>query len=212
MRREDVPQVNEIDHEAFPGWWPTTNYEHELDNKLAHFIVAYEKTDGNPGAPKPAAPVPEEKGINRLASRLRGFLNPNHSEVTSPQDRVLGFAGFWVMADEAHVMSVATRGACRREGIGELMLLALIDMATAMKACVVTLEVRVSNYVAQDLYKKLGFREVGIRRGYYSDNREDAYVMTTDDIQTVPFQSHLKKLKKLYIQRWGNRFCEDLKG
>ena len=205
MRKEDVRQVSEIDHEAFPGWFPLTNYEHELENTMAHFIVAYEEVLGDRKSQELESG--EKRGV---ASRLMGFLSRNQKGEVKPTDRILGFAGFWVMAGEAHVMSIAVREAYRRQGIGELLMLSIIEMAIGLKADVVSLECRVSNYGAQDLYKKLGFKQVGVRYGYYSDNREDAYVMTTDEIQTAPFQSHLKKLKKFYTQRWGNRFRETL--
>lgn len=209
MRKEDIPQVNDIDREAFPGWWPSTNYEHELGNRLAYFIVACETDPGNaPPSGMPQNSAPEENGFSRLVSRLKGFLN--HGEEAGPADKIVGFAGFWVMAGEAHVMTIAVREARRRQGIGELLMLSLINLATSLRADAVTLEVRVTNYGAQNLYNKLGFSQAGIRHGYYTDNREDACVMSTDNIQSVPFQSHLKKLEKLHARRWNNRLLKAL--
>lgn len=199
MRKEDVSQVSQIDQEAFPGWLPQTNYEHELGNRFAHFIVAY-ATSATAEA-RNSAPG-EEKGLLKLTSRVKGFFSHN-AEDDKSQDKIVGFAGFWIMAGEAHMMSIAVEEAYRRRGIGELMLLKVIGMAIELKADFVALEVRVSNYGAQSLYRKYGFIEKGIRYGYYSDNREDAMVMATDNIQSVPFQSHLKKLRKLYDQKWG---------
>jgi len=192
MRKEDIPQVGEIDHEAFPGWFPLTNYERELGNKMAHFIVAYEERAKQNRGVGEAGP----RGRRGFASKLMSFINRDREGEAAVADIILGFAGFWCMAGEAHVMSIAVKGADRRQGIGELLMLSIIDMAIGLKADVVTLECRVSNYGAQSLYRKLGFHQTGIRHGYSSDNREDAYVMTTDGIQTVPFQSHLKKIRK----------------
>ena len=67
----------------------------------------------------------------------------------------------------------------------------------------VTLEVRVSNIVAQSLYARYGFNQVGLRRGYYTDNREDAFVMTTDSIHSAAFRAHVRELKKTNQAKWG---------
>lgn len=82
-------------------------------------------------------------------------------------------------------------------------MIAAIDLAAELKARIVTLEVRISNIGAQNLYTKYGFTQVGIRRGYYIDNREDAIVMSTDDINLAPFQANLQQLKQAYYKRWG---------
>ncbi|MFH0846439.1 MAG: ribosomal protein S18-alanine N-acetyltransferase [Chloroflexota bacterium] len=200
MRKEDVPQVSAIDREAFPGWLPYTNYERELDNRLAHFIVACDTSTTNDALDSNPS---EENSLRRLTAKVRGLFSHNADD--SKQDKIVGFAGFWIAAGEAHVMSIAVREAYRRRGIGELMLIRIIDMATELKADFIALEARISNLAAQSLYLKYGFIERDIRPGYYSDNREDAVYMTTDSIQTVPFQSHLKKLKKLYDQKWGTQ-------
>ena len=66
-----------------------------------------------------------------------------------------------------------------------------------------TLEARVSNFIAQNLYEKYGFKSVGIRKGYYSDNREDAVIMTTDSIHTEEYQDMFEGLREVYRSRWG---------
>ncbi len=204
MRKEDISQVTDIDHEAFSTWWPLTNYEHELENHMAHYIVAYNDAE------KYVEPEPDGKGISRLTSKVKGIFNrPGNGETQSlPQDKIVGFAGFWIMAGEAHIISIAVKGTYRGQGVGELILASLIDQAKSLGADVVTLEARVSNYVAQNLYVKYGFKKVGIRYGYYSDNREDAVVMTTDTLVSVPYQTKFKKLKQEYTKRYGIEFPE----
>jgi len=91
--------------------------------------------------------------------------------------RVVGYAGMWVLMDEAHVTNIAVHPDYRHLGIGERILRELIRRAYAAGADKMTLEVRVSNVVAQNLYKKLGFAFRGIRRGYYTDTHEDAMIM-----------------------------------
>ena len=76
-------------------------------------------------------------------------------------------------------------------------------MANQHAARVVTLEVRVSNAAAQQLYAKYGFSQVGLRRGYYTDNHEDAVIMSTDHIASHSFQAQLQELKKAYTEKWG---------
>jgi ribosomal-protein-alanine N-acetyltransferase len=199
MRKEDVTQVAAIDQEAFPSWWPLTNYEHELENRLAHYIVACDDVEKYNGA------AVEDRGIAHLTTRIKELFNRGEEAESpaEPQNLITGFAGFWIMSGEAHIISIAVRTAYRGRGIGELILVKLIDLAQSLNAEVVTLEARVSNHVAQNLYVKYGFKNVGTRVGYYTDNREDAVIMTTDTIISLPYQSRFRKLKQDYTRRYG---------
>lgn len=93
---------------------------------------------------------------------------------------IAGYAGMWIIVDEAHVTNIALLPAYRRQGLGEKLVRELMKAARERHAVMMTLEVRPSNTVAQALYSKLGFLPQGIRRGYYSDNQEDALIMTCD--------------------------------
>ena len=200
MRKEDVSQVIEVDHEAFPTMWPPPNYERELQNRLAHYIVAY---DDEETVAEPEAAAPVEKGtLTSRVKRLFGNYRLFSKEPPTSQ-HIVGFAGFWIMADEAHLTNIAVREIQRRQGTGELLLIAVIDMSTALNAHMLTLEVRVSNTVAQNLYDKYGFTQAGIRRGYYLDNKEDAALMTLGNLQSASFQEKLTRLKKAHSKRWG---------
>jgi ribosomal-protein-alanine N-acetyltransferase len=204
MRKEDISQVTDIDHEAFSSWWPLTNYEHELENHMAHYIVACDDAE------KYIEEEPDGNSLSRLKSKVKELFNHNGGIETPPaqQDKIAGFAGFWIMAGEAHIISIAVRSSYRGRGIGELILAHLIDLAQSLGADIVTLEARVSNYIAQNLYVKYGFKNVGTRRAYYTDNREDAVIMTTDTIISLPYQSKLRKLKQEYTKRYGIEFNE----
>lgn len=94
--------------------------------------------------------------------------------------KIVGYGGMWIIFDEAHVTNVAVLPEYRGMGIGELIMRTLIDLAKKRGAIKMTLEVRKSNHIAQNLYTKLGFQPTGIRRGYYSDNNEDAIIMWKD--------------------------------
>lgn len=91
-----------------------------------------------------------------------------------------GYGGMWTVVDEAHITNIAVRTAYRGRKLGEQLLSALLNVAAAQGLERATLEVRVSNEVARNLYTKMGFREIGIRKGYYSDNNEDAVIMWID--------------------------------
>lgn len=91
-----------------------------------------------------------------------------------------GFAIFWLVADEVHVLNVATDGSSRRRGVGRYLMQAVVDFGRAHRCRLATLEVRRSNEAALGLYTSLGFRQVGLRPQYYADNREDAVVMVAD--------------------------------
>lgn len=95
-------------------------------------------------------------------------------------DEVIGYAGMWLILDESHITNVAVLGTFRGRGIGELLMREMMERAAANGARTMTLEVRVTNEPALNLYRKLGFRDGGIRRGYYTDNGEDALVMWTE--------------------------------
>ena len=89
------------------------------------------------------------------------------------------------------------------QGIGELLLISLINMSLKLSDHLITLEVRASNTAAQSLYSKYEFAQVGLRRGYYSDNREDGVLMSLEDIASAPVQKNLRRLKKAHLERWG---------
>jgi len=93
---------------------------------------------------------------------------------------VVGYIGLWLIAGEGHITNVAVHPDYRQRGIGRRLLEAAADLCRLRSARRMTLEVRVSNLVAQRLYRDLGFVSAGIRRGYYRDNNEDAIIMWKD--------------------------------
>jgi len=114
---------------------------------------------------------------------------------------IAGFAGMWLLVDEAHVTTFATGPEWRRQGIGERLLLALLDLAAARGAREATLEVRPSNVPARRLYEKYGFKVVGSRTRYYSDNNEDALIMTTDALDGRPMRERIARLRAAVAAR-----------
>lgn len=122
---------------------------------------------------------------NRLATYL----------VARVGETVVGYAGMWLMVDEAHITTFAIHPGWRRRRIGEQVLLALLDLAVERRAREATLEVRLSNLPARRLYEKYGFRPVGLRPNYYSDDREDALVMTTESLDSDRMRSRVARLR-----------------
>jgi len=102
---------------------------------------------------------------------------------------ILGFGGIWLMLDEAHVVTVAVLPEERRHGYGRILVQGLLDLARALGMTSATLECRVSNTGARALYRAFGFHEVGLRKRYYSDNGEDATIMTTEAFDSAPFRA-----------------------
>src|SRR6185312_4759725 len=108
---------------------------------------------------------------------------------------IVAYGGIWLMVDEAHVTTFAVHPRYRRRRIGERLLLALLDLAVDRHAREATLEVRLSNLAARRLYEKYGFRPVGIRPRYYSDNNEDALIMTTEPLSSAHMVERLARLR-----------------
>ncbi len=135
-------------------------------------------------------PWPRDAYVHELTeNRLAAYL------VARVDARLVGYAGMWVILDEAHITTLAVDPVYRGQHIGERLLVGLIDAAQARGARWMTLEVRRSNATAQTLYKKYGFREIGVRKGYYSDNHEDAIVMWTGNLQDWEYRRKLAQLR-----------------
>ncbi|UNL87098.1 ribosomal protein S18-alanine N-acetyltransferase [Priestia koreensis] len=97
--------------------------------------------------------------------------------VMEENDVIIGYCGLWVIIDEGHITNVAILPSHRGQGLGEKLMRKVMELSMEFGARTLTLEVRVSNHVAQSLYKKLGFEAGGLRRNYYTDSQEDALVM-----------------------------------
>lgn len=102
--------------------------------------------------------------------------------VAKKNGAVVGYAGMWLILDEGHITNIAVHPEHRGIGIGNLLLEALIKICKKEASVSMTLEVRKSNIIAQNLYKKYGFVEDGIRKNYYADNKEDAIIMWKHNI------------------------------
>ena len=198
MKKDDLSQVYQIDKEAFPTQWPPTNYRNELQNSLARYLVAFKKSSPEKDTKSVGL---SGKGVFTRIKRFFGYhdtISEQHSE-----DIIVGFVGGWIMVDELHITEIATRASYQNQGIGHLMLIAIIETAYALKARIGTLEVRVSNVTAQRIYDKFGFVKVGFRKAYYNDNKEDAIIMTTHNFSLPEYQERLARLKSELAKKLG---------
>ena len=198
MRVEHISVVSAIERRCFTQPWPQNAYRREIQsNKMAHYFVARRIEPGSeiePTTPVPTTPVADNGLLGRLSRLFRGNADePVRPALEAELRSIIGYAGLWLMTDEAHITTIAVDPDYQGKGIGELLLLGLIDRAQQIGAHWLTLEVRVSNHVAQALYEKYTFKEMGLRRRYYSDNGEDAIVMWTDPIESDTFQDAVRE-------------------
>ncbi|MGI6224769.1 MAG: ribosomal protein S18-alanine N-acetyltransferase [Peptococcales bacterium] len=113
------------------------------------------------------------------------FANYLVLTLDNDQNTIIGYGGMWIILDEAHVTNIAIAPSYRGKRLGEYLLREMMVRALAKGAEKMTLEVRVSNTNAQKLYKRLGFKATGLRKGYYLDNDEDAIIMWVDLFESV---------------------------
>lgn len=124
---------------------------------------------------------------------------------------IVAYAGLWLYLPEAHISTIAVHPLFRGLHLGAWLLAALLVESAHEGAEEVTLEVRVSNQVAQRLYLSFGFRVVGRRYRYYSDNQEDAYIMTLRPVNSAFAQRRLQKERAEVERRWAKREADILR-
>lgn len=200
MVESDIEQVQAVERQSFSTPWSANTYRNELRNPSnSRYIVARAST-----TPPPPRNEGQRKG---LFSGVLSALFGNQPEAPSPYP-IVGYGGLWLSIDEGHVTTIAVGKDYRGKGIGELLLNGLVDQGMAMNADILTLEVRITNVVAQQLYLKYGFRPFGTRPRYYTDNGEDALIMSTDSIHTQVYQERLQKLRALLFERLRQEAAE----
>ena len=239
MTPDDIPQVAAIERVCFSMPWPVSAYKRELrtpesnryivvryltpqqakevglplptPSNLTH-LAHHELRESNGQAVEPAHAQPAS-GLARLTSLLPWRKN-GHAEVEETEAHrrfpIVGYAGLWLMVDEGHVTTIGVHPDHRGKGAGELLFLGLVDIAAEMKAARVTLEVRVSNQPAQALYRKYGLEVAGVRKRYYSDNGEDAYIMWSEPVTAPHFQERIRRLREDLAARLRTSFDTDL--
>jgi len=172
MTLADIPEVVAIEQASYSMTWPEKAYDYELQkNKLAHYFV------------------------------LRVLPQQTNQSTDQPASPIIGLAGFWLMSDEIHINTIAIHPNWRRLGLGEWLLIKLLEEGQALDARVATLEVRPSNQAALALYQKYKFKKVGRRRHYYSNNGEDALILTTPALNLPDYQAMFRQRQAALDQR-----------
>lgn len=193
MQIEDVSEVSRLERRCFTNSWPQSAYRRELRNEHNNYYIVLR--DHGATAGRALTESQEQRGpLNLLPFRRKG----TDARATAP---IIGFAGMWILLDEAHITTIGVAPEYRGRGLGEMLLLDLFEEAMRRGAEWVTLEVRVSNDTAQALYSKYGFTRQGIRRRYYSDNGEDAYIMWSPSIREPESIARLTALKAALAER-----------
>ena len=185
MALPDVPTVAAVEQQVFSLPWSASAFRYELAQNRSSEYLTLRYT--------PWEREPAQDSFRHLVQRLigRGRRDPS----------LVGYGGFWFLIDEAHITTIGLRPEWRGRSLGELLLVSLIERALERGAATVSLEVRVSNAIAQSLYAKYGFKHVGTRKGYYSDNREDALIMTIEEAPSSTYQQHLEDLRARLCER-----------
>ena len=207
LQKEDITEVVEIEREAFSPTWVSSPFRRDLNNKRACYLVAcLEDAEDEESRQEPEpewVEEPQRSWLSRVAGRL-GFSGSAPEPPPPATDySIAGYVSVWYQGDEAHITEIAVRESLRGNGIGELLLIGSLRAAVEFGSRVMTLEARVSNFIAQRLYEKYNFKSVGIRKGYYSDNREDAVIMTTTPIGTEEYARHFLQLQETWESKWG---------
>lgn len=205
MDQADVPEVSRVERRCFENPWPSSAYRRELRNARQNYYVvlrahpdeSYEELSSGR-----QIGVTPRTGEGFLA-RLPLIHLPRRNGMMMDGPHIAGFAGMWCVYDEAHVTTIGVDPHYRGRGFGELLLVALFDEAIRRGAIWVTLEVRVSNDVAQRLYRKYGMSVQTTRKRYYSDNGEDAYVMWSRSMRDPGYLAELDGLRNELRRRLG---------
>ncbi len=127
----------------------------------------------------------KESFLNEVQNKISSYFAAQNKQ----NGVILGYLGSWMIIDECHITNVAVHPEYRRQKIAEKLLISLIDECYEKLIKYITLEVRVSNIPAINLYEKFGFKSVGVRKKYYQDNDEDALIMFTENIWHEKFKT-----------------------
>jgi ribosomal-protein-alanine N-acetyltransferase len=206
-----------IEKEAFSPLWVSTSFKRDINNQRANYLVAcfdeevspeemLAEIDSDQSAVEVEPPPP--KIWSRVLGRL-GLSSKDGPNTVEDLFNIAGYVSVWYQGEEAHITEIAVKETLRGRGVGELLLIASLKASIEHGSKVMTLEARVSNFIAHRLYQKYSFKSVGIRKAYYSDNREDAVIMTTSPIDTTEYDTLFDGLQTTYQSRWGRMDIEE---
>lgn len=199
MTVTDIPEVIAVERASYSMTWPRKAYDYELrHNELAHYFVL--RYSGQPpnDSPENSDQAKDVAGSSRLPARNR-------------RAGVIGLGGFWLMTNQIHISTIAVYPDWRGLGLGEWLLVTLLETGRSLGAESATLEVRPSNQAALALYGKYDFHEVGRRARYYRDNNEDALILTTPPLALPDYQAMFQQRQAALARRLAEIGVDKLK-
>jgi ribosomal-protein-alanine N-acetyltransferase len=227
---EQLSAVVELDQLCFGGLWTRSGYERELESPNSQLLILETASDaGQSGFQTGSSEVftknsqqtdcetrIQESGIRSeqedstpqgeshpLVNSELCLLNSSGKTVPTPPNSVIGLGCYWSILEEAHITILAVHPDYQRQGLGQLLLYALLRDAKQHQLEWATLEVKPSNQAALSLYQKFGFTEAGRRRRYYKDTGEDALILWRGGLQKQDFEETLANCYQQVKQRLG---------
>jgi ribosomal-protein-alanine N-acetyltransferase len=193
MRLPDIPAVVAIDRVSFDPAWSARSYTYEVgESAYSHMVVLEQSEDEKP-----------RQTWRRFVPNLGGNGRDEEKQIVS-------YGGLWHIMDESHISTIATHPGFRGRGLGEIVLAGMIRRSITLRATYIVLEVRVSNIVAQNLYRKYEFETIALKPKYYHNNGEDAYDMRLslegNQEYIARFESRYQELMERY--RFMDLFTE----
>ncbi|MGF1534970.1 MAG: ribosomal protein S18-alanine N-acetyltransferase [Elainellaceae cyanobacterium] len=178
-------EILRLDQQCFGGLWSQSAYAREIDSPNSILVGLVDLGPDDLGQVNPAPPAQPAAQLPRL----------------------LAMGCLWAICDEAHITILAVDAQYRRQGLGQAVLEGMLQWAQQRGQEWATLEVRVSNAAAIQMYTKLGFQSVGRRRRYYPETGEDALILWRKGLQTPEFaqtlsQSHQQTIARLAQHHW----------
>ena len=193
MGHHDIDEVARIERGSFSSPWPMAAYRRELRRTEQNTYLVL-RTDPN------AHHSEDERGGVLSHLPFGGILR---RDADADAHRIAGFAGMWQLYDEAHVTTIAVDPRLRGRGFGEALFVALLAEATKRGTTWLSLEVRASNRVAQRLYEKYELSTYSRRKGYYTNDGEDALVMWSRSLRDPAYVARLNALRDQLQRKIG---------
>src|SRR5688572_23731918 len=190
MQLRDLTQVMRVNRRCFSSPWSERIFRVELtDNPNSYWVV-----------------LEGEQPRREQKRSIWSVLTSNQA----PRYNIIGFGGFWLLSGEAHISNIGIDTDYRGQGLGELLLISMLKKAIHLQAQWTSLEVRVSNLTAINLYEKYHFRTAGTKYGYYHDNQEDAHWMVVKPLNQKydNLIDHFSALLRQRIQ-WTDYFAQE---
>ena len=198
MAEADIDEVSRVEAECFANPWPISAYQRELKRpEQNYYIVLRDEPDIDGVEPAASSNGDSDWSAPFRSRRPRrfGFWPFGRRDSSTAKAAIIGFAGMWNMLDESHITTIGVTPNWRGRGLGEVLFVTLLEEARRRDVTWVTLEVRVTNVAAQNLYRKYGFTIQGRRPRYYSDNNEDAFIMWSESLKEHDYLKRIQHLK-----------------